>query len=47
MPQAIEIPKLKPLYFEKRGRKLPVSKDKGIVIKREDNKIRLHDRAVH
>ena len=47
MPQAIEIPELKPLYFEKRGRKLPAPKDKGIVIKREDNKIRLHDRAVH
>ena len=47
MPQAIETPKLKPLYFEKRGRKLPASKDNGIVIKREDNKIRLHDRAVH
>ena len=47
MPQAIETPKLKPLYFEKRGRKLPVSKDNGIVVKREDNKIRLHDRAVH
>jgi DNA modification methylase len=47
MPQAIATPKLKPLYFEKRGRKLPVSKDNGIVVKREDNKIRLHDRAVH
>jgi hypothetical protein len=47
MPQAIETPKLKPLYFEKCGRKMPVSKDNGIVIKREDNKIRLHDRAVH
>ena len=47
MPQAIEIPELKPLYSEKRGRKLPVSKDNGIVIKREDNKMRLHDRAVH
>jgi len=47
MPQAIETSKLKPLYFEKRGRKMPVSKDNGIVIKREDNKIRLQDRAVH
>jgi DNA modification methylase len=47
MPQAIKIPELKPLYSERRGRKSPLSKDKGIVIKREDNKIRLHDRAVH
>jgi len=47
MPQAIETPKLKPLYSEKRGRKLPVSNDNGISLKREDNKIRLHDRAVH
>jgi hypothetical protein len=47
MPQAIETPKLKPLYFEKRGRKLTVAQDNGIVVKREDNKIRLHDRAVH
>jgi hypothetical protein len=47
MPQAIETSKLKPLYFEKRGRKMPVSKDNGIVIKREDNRIRLQDRAVH
>ena len=46
MPEAIETPELKPLYSEKRGRRTIAPKG-NVIIKREDNKLRLHDRAVH
>ena len=47
MPRAIETRELKPLYSERRRRRMSMPKEKEIIVKREDNKLRLHDRAVH
>jgi hypothetical protein len=47
MPDAIEIPAVKPLYSERRGRRPCAPKKGEIEIRREDNKMRIDDRAVH
>ena len=46
MSGTIEMPKLKPVYFEKRGR--PLSQPgKNRISNRENNKLQIQDRAVH
>lgn len=47
MAEAIQTPILKPLYSQRRGRKVPALNEIVLPAKREDNKIRLHDRAIH
>src|SRR5580698_2109197 len=47
MSETIEILELTPLYSERHGRRVATRKRAEETAKREDNKLRVHDRSVH